>query len=207
MLIARQLHVKCTQNARNCVIKCCKWACVLSFIVRGFIFFFEFSTKSFGTIDVCAILRIRQRHLNIVWRQFSLFALSMWKWLSMCAKTKAGQKCVCTHTLTSWLSPLSAVKCSRCAPVFASVCLCMWVCVSRILMHAAPRHRFQLFSDFTAIFSYCEGVCVCVFKLSFKCSCCVKNIADNDIGCARHKKCMLIASKSLCPHIFKMIRF
>lgn len=92
-----------------------------------------------------------------------------------------------THTPahTCWLSPLSAVKCSRCA-MCVCPCVCAWVCVhvSRILMHAVPAIDFNCFRFHCHFLLFPLCGCVCVLKLSFKCSCCAKNIADNDIVCA-----------------------
>lgn len=191
MLIARQLHVKCTQNARNCVIKCCQW----TFLYCALLLFFllgRISCKELCSIDACAILRIRQRHLNTIRQQFQC-SLSKRKWLSMCESENKSRTKMCvspattyTHAHipahTGWLSPLSAVKCSRCA-----MCVCPCVCVCACVAHfnaCCACHRFQLFSislPFFVVFSLWVCVCLCVFKLSFKCSCCAKNIADNDI--------------------------
>lgn len=172
MLIARQLHVKCTQNARNCVIKGCQW----TFLYCALLLFFllgRISCKELCSIDACAILRIRQRHLNTIRQQFQC-SLSKRKWLSMCESENKSRTKMCvspattythihTPTHTCWLSPLSAVKCSRCA-MCVCPCVCPCVHVSRILMHAVPAIDFNCFRFHChfLLFPLCECVCVCV---------------------------------------------
>lgn len=166
MLIARQLHVKCTQNARNCVIKCCQWTFLYCVFLLGGI-----CCQELCSIDACAILRIRQRHLNTIRQQFQC-SLSKAKWLSMCQSENKSRTKMCvspattythTHTHTYWLLALSAVKCSRCASVFVPVCVYA-LCVAHFNACCAC-HRFQLFSislPFFVVPFLFLCVCVCV---------------------------------------------